>query len=436
MTDPDTQKVVVVGAGIVGVSTALHLQRLGASVTMIDRQEPGGVDAASYGNGGVLARCSVVPVATPGILRKAPSMLMSADGPLFMRWSYLPRLLPWLIPYIRSSTRKSVEHIARNLAPLLFDSVDEHRALAQGTDAERWVRSCEYMFLYENQDAFERDAFGWGLRREHGFEWDTLRGDAIRELNPALSPKYGFAAVLKDHGMIASPGNYVSDLAQAFAAAGGDVIRANIKQVEACDDGIVLKNDGDDIEADKVVVAAGAWSHFLAARLGANVPLESERGYHLELTNANKQLTVPVMDAARKFVATPMNGTLRLAGVVEFGGLHAPASKGPANLLMRGAKTMLPGLEYEAKRTWMGHRPAPADSLPVIGPAPASRNIYFAYGHHHIGLTAGPKTGRIVAQIVMGLQPNINTDAYRCDRFNRRGQFINEKATSWRMEDA
>jgi D-amino-acid dehydrogenase len=124
------------------------------------------------------------------------------------------------------------------------------------------------------------------------------------------------------------------------------------------------------------------------------------------------------MDAARKFVATPMDGTLRLAGLLEFGGLNAPASNGPTDSLLRGAKAMLPGLEYDSKRTWMGHRPAPADSLPVIGPAPASRHVYFAYGHHHVGLTAGPKTGRIVAQHVMGLQPNVNLDAYRCDRFN------------------
>ena len=417
MNAPKSPRIGVVGAGIVGVSCALHLQRLGASVTMIDRHEPGDADAASYGNAGVLARCSVVPVATPGILLKVPSMLFAADGPLFIRWSYLPRLLPWLVPYIRSSIRKNVEHTARNLAPLLFDSVDEHRALAQGTDAERWVRSCEYVYLYESRHAFERDAFGWGLRREHGFEWDTLQGAAIREFDPALSPRYEFAVVLKDHGMIANPGNYVSDLAKGFAAAGGKVIRANVKQVDTGDDGVVLKTDGDDIKADKVIIAAGAWSHFLAAKFGANVPLETERGYHLDLLRANKQPSVPVMDAARKFVATPMDGALRLAGVLEFSGLDAPASSGPPELLLRGAKAMLPGLEYEAKRTWMGHRPATADSLPVIGPAPASRQVYFAYGHHHVGLTAGPKTGRIVAQHVMGLQPNAILDAYRCDRF-------------------
>ena len=418
MNQAKSPRIAVAGAGIVGVSCALHLQRLGARVTMIDRQEPGNVDAASYGNGGILARSAVVPVATPGILLKAPSMLFSADGPLFMRWSYVPRLLPWLVPYLRSSRRRNVEHIARNLAPLLFDSVDEHRALAQGTEAGRWLRSCEYMYLYESRGAFERDAFGWGLRREHGFEWDILQGEAIREFDPALSPQYDFAVILKDHGMIANPGNYISDLAKGFAAAGGEVIRANIKQVDVSANGVVLKTDGDDIEADKVVVAAGAWSHLLAAKLGANVPLESERGYHLELTGANKQPSVPVMDAARKFVATPMDGALRLAGILEFGGLNAPASRGPTDLLLRGAKAMLPGLEYDSKQTWMGHRPAPADSLPVIGPAPASRHVYFAYGHHHVGLTAGPKTGRIVAQHVMGLQPNVDLDAYRCDRFN------------------
>jgi D-amino-acid dehydrogenase len=418
MNQAKSPRIAVAGAGIVGVSCALHLQRLGATVTMIDRQEPGHTDAASYGNGGILARSAVVPVATPGILLKAPSMLFSADGPLFLRWSYVPRLLPWLVPYLRSSSRKKVEHIARNLAPLLFDSVDEHRALAQGTEAGRWLRSCEYMYLYESRGAFERDAFGWGLRREHGFEWDILQDEAIREFDPALSPQYDFAVILKDHGMIANPGNYISDLAKGFAAAGGEVIRANIKQVDVSANGVVLKTDGDDIEADKVVVAAGAWSHLLAAKLGANVPLESERGYHLELTGANKQPSIPVMDAARKFVATPMDGALRLAGILEFGGLNAPASRGPTDLLLRGAKAMLPGLEYDSKRTWMGHRPAPADSLPVIGPAPASRHVYFAYGHHHVGLTAGPKTGRIVAQHVMGLQPNVDLDAYRCDRFN------------------
>lgn len=408
--------IAVVGAGIVGVSCALHLQRLGAAVTLIDRQEAGGVDAASYGNAGILARCSIVPVATPGILCKVPSMLFASDGPLFMRWSYLPHLLPWLIPYIRSSSRKRVAHIARNLTPLLFDSVEQHRDLARGTNAERWIRTCEYLYLYKSRDDFEGDAFGWGLRREHGYQWSTLEGDSIREFDPILSAEYKFAVLLKDYGMIANPANYVSDLAKGFAAAGGEVIRADIKRVDTRNNGIVLKTAHHDIKADQAVIAAGAWSDKLAAAWGATVPLESERGYHLDLLQANKQPSVPLMNVAGKFVITPMQDSLRLGGVIEFGGLDAPPSTGPAKLLLRGARAVLPGLEYQAKRIWMGHRPATADSLPIIGSAPASRQVCFAYGHQHIGLTAGPKTGRIVAQYMMGLQPDVNLDAYHCNR--------------------
>lgn len=413
------QKIAVIGAGIVGVSCALHLQRLGASVTMIDRNEPGHEDAASYGNGGVLARCAVVPVATPGILLKAPAMLFSPEGPLFMRWSYVLRLLPWLVPYMRASSRKSVEHIARNLAPLLFDSVDQHQALAKDTEAAQWIRPGTYVYLYESKQAFDKDAFGWDLRRQHGYQWDIMEGGAIREFDRVLSPKYKYAVAMQDHGIIANPGYYVRDLAKGFAAAGGQVTQANIKDVTFNDARITLKCDGDsdDMEFDKVVIAAGAWSHLLAGKLGANVPLETERGYHLELIKANKQPSVPVMDAARKFVATPMDDALRLAGVLEFGGLEAPASKGPTDLLLRGAREMLPGLEFESKKPWLGHRPATADSLPVLGSAPISKRVFFAYGHHHVGLTAGPKTGRIVAQHVMGLQPKVSLDAYRCDRF-------------------
>ncbi len=409
-------KVGVIGAGIVGLSSALHLQRLGASVTLIDRNEPGSSDATSYGNAGILARCSVVPVPTPHILKKAPSMLFGQDGPLFMKWSYFPKLLPFLIPYLKNSKRETVEYIAEHLTPLLDDSVDQHLALAKGTGAEKWIRPCEYMFLYSDRAAFEGDAFGWGLRQQHGFEWYLLEGDDIQQLNPSLSTAYKCAVVMKDHGMITSPGHYIEDLFKAFTRDGGQFERANVRDIERDGEMARLKTEGADLDFDQVVVACGAHSHFLAQKHGATVRLEAERGYHLELIGANRDLTIPVMDAARKFVASPMDGRLRFAGVVEFGGLKAPASKGPTDLLMRGAKAMLPGLEFETKRTWLGHRPGTTDSLPIIGPAPNGDPVHFAYGHHHVGLTAGPKTGRIIAHHVMKTQPNESIDAYRCDR--------------------
>ena len=410
-----SSKVAVLGAGIVGVSCALHLQRLGRQVILIDRDDAGA--AASFGNAGVLARSSMVPVPTPGILYKVPSMLFGADGPLFLRWSYLPRLLPWLVHYLGASRRRSVEHIARHLAPLLVDSVDEHKALAAGTPAARWIRPSILLSIYADRHAFERDGFAWGLRRAHGFDWEVVEGDAVRAIEPALSPHYRCAAVLRDHGFIADPGAYVKDLAAAFAAAGGEVRRADVRRVEPLGGGVVLGAAGGDIAAGAAVIAAGAWSASLARRLGANVPLESERGYHVELVGPSLRPAVPVMNAAQKFVATPMDTGLRLAGLIEFGGLSAPPSDGPLDLLLRGARAMFPGLEFEAVRTWLGHRPATADSLPVIGQSPLCDNVFFAYGHHHVGLTAGPKTGRLLARQVAGLPAELDLGAYRPDRF-------------------
>ena len=414
MSAERASEVVVLGAGIVGVSCALHLQRLGKRVVLIDREEPG--EGTSFGNAGVLARCSVVPVATPGILFRAPSMLFAADGPLFLRWSYLPRLMPWLVPYLLSSRRATVEHIARHLTPLLVDSVHRHRELAAGTPAERWIRPSSYLYVYPDRRAYEKDAFGWGLRREQGFEWEVVEGDAVREIEPALSPGYRCAVVLEEHGFIADPGRYVKDLAAAFVAGGGEVRRAEVRDVAPDGDGVVLRTTGGDIGAGAAVIAAGVWSSPLAERLGANVPMESERGYHVELAEPSVRPSAPIMDAARRFVATPMDAGLRLGGIVEFGGLAAPPSEGPVKLLLRGAGLMLPGLEYKSKRTWLGHRPATADSLPVIGPAPRCANVFLAYGHHHVGLTAGPKTGRLVAQQVVGLRPDLDMEAYRPDR--------------------
>jgi len=417
MTQDGSPKVAVVGAGIVGVSCALHLQRLGAAVILIDRGEPGHADAASYGNGGILARSAVVPVATPGILRKAPSMLFGADGPLFLRWSYLPRLLPWLVPYLRSSSREKVEHIARNLAPLLFDSVDEHRALAQGTEAGRWLRTCEYVYLYDSRDAFERDAFGWDLRREHGFEWDTLEGGAIRDFDPALSSQYGFAVRLKDHGMVAKPGNYVSDLAKAFAADGGEILQADIKHVETSGDGVILKTHGDDIETDKVVIAAGAWSKRLAVELGSNPPLDTERGYHVQFPEPGVGPRLPVYSIERAFVASPLEVGLRVAGTVELGGLNAAPNWNRAEVLLGHAKRWFPGLETGGMTRWMGFRPSMPDSLPVIGRSPRFSNVIFAFGHGHCGMMLGARTGEIVAALHAKRDPGLDLSPYRIDRF-------------------
>lgn len=408
--------IVVVGAGIVGVSAAIWLQREGNDVILIDRAAPGG--GASYGNGGVLASCSIVPVTAPGLLRKAPGMLLDPDQPLFVKWSYLPRLAPWLISYLRHCKPEETRRIAAALAPIVGDSLVEHQALSADTGAEKWIVGSDYVFVYKDRQHFAGDAFGWSIRRQHGFRWDELEGDDFRAYDPVLAPELGFGVRLPDHGRIADPGRYVKDLASYFERKGGRLIKGEVTDV-VLDNGSVggIRIGGETLSCSAAVVAAGAWSAPLARRLGVIVPLESERGYHLELWNPNLMPRSPVMIASGKFVATPMEGRLRLAGIVEFGGLAAPASEAPFRLLLENIRKAMPGLRWDDTTKWMGHRPAPADSIPVIGEVPGAKGAFLAFGHHHIGLTGGPKTGRLLAQLISGRQPQLDLAPYAPSRF-------------------
>lgn len=408
--------VVVIGAGIVGISTALWLQRDGHDVVVIDKTGPAA--GTSYGNGGVLASCSIVPVTVPGLIGKAPRMLLDPSQPLFLRWSYLPRLAPWLRRYLSHCNPRDVRRIAAALAPIVGDSLADHQALSAGTGAERWVVPSDYVFVYRDRAHFEGDAFGWSIRREHGFEWEELEGEAFREYDPSFAPEFGFGVRLPGHGRISDPGRYVEDLAAYMVASGGRLLKGEVSDF-VIEDGRVtgVRAGGETIPCSAAVLTAGIWSKPLARKLGLNVPMESERGYHIELMEPNRMPRSPVMIASGKFVATPMEGRLRLAGVVEFGGLDAPPRRQPFDLLMANIRAAMPGLTWRDTREWMGHRPAPSDSIPIIGAAPNIKGAWLGFGHHHVGLTGGPMTGRLLAQLISGQRPNIDLAPYAPARF-------------------
>ncbi|WP_439124637.1 NAD(P)/FAD-dependent oxidoreductase [Marivita sp.] len=401
------ENIIIAGAGIVGVSTGIWLRRFSdAKVTIIDRLPPG--EGTSHGNGGVLAACAMVPVTGPGLIRKAPGMLMNPDFPLFLRWGYLPKLLPWLMKYLSNANDADTRRIANGLTTIVADSIDQHKALVSQTDAEAWVVESDYSFAYANRAAFEADAYTWGLRRDAGFEPVLREGEALRTFAPELSSSIGFMATMKDHGHIRDPGGYVKALAAVFEKMGGQIRQSKIEDFELTDDKVtaVLTSDGRQ-PCDRMILATGVWSKPLMAKLGLSIPIESERGYHIVFENATGGPSHPMMVASGKFVATPMDAGLRCAGVVEFGGLDAEASEAPFNLLRKQAKAAFPNLKYSGEIDWLGHRPAPSDSLPLIGQV-RETGIFTAFGHHHIGLTGGPKTGRITAGLVAN-QP-LNTD--------------------------
>ncbi|MGF1475769.1 MAG: NAD(P)/FAD-dependent oxidoreductase [Geminicoccaceae bacterium] len=409
-------RVAVIGAGVVGVSCAEWLRRDGHEVTLYDRREPG--EGASFGNGGVIACAALVPVPVPGLLKKAPAMLFDPDKPLFLRWSYLPKLLPWLARYLGTATKGHVEHYARSMAPLLSDAVEQHQALAKGTPAERWIQTGDYLYLYTDRSAFGADAFGWEIRARHGIAGTEMDRQELTEADPHLGEAYRFGFRMGGHGWITDPGAYVKDLAAWFQGQGGFFVRATVDRVAPGDAGVTISAGGSHERFDHAVIATGAWSQNLAKSLGHEARLESERGYHIHLEGPNITPPYPYMVADQKYVATPMAGALRIAGIVEFGGLEAGPSRAPFRHYERALKRLYPNLTWTGKSEWLGHRPSTTASLPMLGTSPKQTKIHFAFGHQHVGLTSGPKSGRLIADLIQGRKPNIDLSSFRIDRFD------------------
>lgn len=405
-------QILVAGAGIVGISCAIWLQRAGYSVTVVDREGP--ASGTSHGNAGVLAAGAVVPVSVPGLMRKAPGMLLDGDAPLFLRWGYLPKLLPFLTKYLGYATDAHVDHYARSMSMLLHDSVEQHRALAAGTGAEKYITDEDYCFGYSTHAAFEADGYGWGKRKAAGVKYEVVRGADYAQYDPVYGAAFETVVRCKNHGRISDPGAYVRALADHFTAQGGTIQIAQITDIDVEDGNLrALHTSEGMMRADHIVFAMGPWSKEIAHKLGVKVPFESERGYHLEFNNPSFMPKSPMMVASGKFVITPMDGRIRAAGVVEFGGLKAGPSTAPFALLKRQVAAILPDLRYEGEVVeWMGHRPAPADSLPLIGANDAAGKSYSAFGHQHVGLTGGPKTGRIIADLIAGKATNLDLAAF------------------------
>lgn len=407
----DTSDILVIGAGIVGVSTAIWLQRSGVSVTLIDRDEPG--SATSYGNAGILASASVIPVPTPGILKKVPGMLLNPNKALFLKWSQLPRLLPFFYKYLLNSNSDSVFKISNALSYILYDTVEQHLEISKGTNAENYITTNDLIFGYSDKIAFENDRYSWDLKRKHGHKFSSLSRDDLAKYDKNLKNKFGFAVKCMNHGTISDPGVYISELFKSFVNKGGKFLKAEVKDIlfDNFRNPIYLNTNNGDISCNKIVLTAGVWSAGLAKKLGVKIPLTSERGYHVEYHSPNIKFKAPVVISDSKFIIHSMQGRLRCAGLVEFGGIFQPESSHPFKLIEKKIETLFPQLKYERKTYWMGHRPSTTDSLPVIDISPNYNNVWLGYGHQHIGLSAGPKTGKILSEII--LSKNTNRDLSR-----------------------
>lgn len=413
---PDPKRTIVIGAGIVGVSCAIWLQRAGHRVTLVDRDGP--ASGTSHGNAGILAAGAIVPVPAPGLAMKGPAMLLDSNAPLFLRWSYLPKLLPFLAPYMARARDKEVNETASALADLLMDAADQHRALARGTDAEHFIEDTDYLFGYRDKAAFDADAYSFAIKKKAGMRVVEMDATEFAAYDPAMAGRFGYGIRCLDHGHITDPGAYVKALADHLIAEGGELEIARVEDIETHrGKARAVRTVNRRIEANQIVMATGMWSKALAEKLGVRVNMEAERGYHIEYINPSIMPRAPIMVATGKFVMTPMKGRLRCAGIVEFGGMEAGASKAPFDLLRRQTEELLPELRYDDVVEWMGMRPSTVDSIPVIGPFAKTPNVFAAFGHQHIGLTGGPKTGRWIAQMIDGTPSNNDLSAFSPDRF-------------------
>ena len=412
------RKITVIGAGIIGVCSANYLLREGFDVEVIDPVLPGSEAQCSYGNAGGVCPGSCIPNAMPGLMKNIPKWLLDPEGPLFVRLSYLPQALPWLLRYLASARKDRVVEIADAMRALHQLTFECYEPLVRAAGCEDLIAKRGQLFVYEDPQGPEKSAFSLSLRRDRGVNFQILDQDELRQLEPALAPIYRRAVYLPDQGQTKNPGRLVASLAEHAARQGARFIRAKATGFEMGVDGpVAVLTDGGRRSVERVVLAAGAWSGKLARMLGTRVPLDTERGYHVMVMGADVGLRIQTLSAERKFVAAPMEEGLRLAGTVEIAGLKAPPNFARADILLRQGQQMFPQLKVGEVKRWMGHRPGTPDSIPVIDTSRRYRNVFFAFGHGHQGLIAGSVTGRLISELAAGKPPSIDLTPFRADRF-------------------
>lgn len=421
MTQPN--HTVVIGAGIVGACTALALLKAGHRVTILEPGEPGGEQAASYGNGCWLSPMSVIPPAVPGLWKKVPGFLADPLGPLAIRWSYLPRVLPWLLRYLNAgSTEAKVQRTAYALRAMLKDAPAAHAELAAEAGVAELIERRGLMYIYPSRAEFAAEAMAWRVRYKTGIEWLELDADELRQREPQLDRRYGFGVLVEEGGHCLNPGAYVAALVTLAEAQGARRERqaATGFRIEAGRLRAVRTGTGE-LTADRAVICAGAHSKALAAAAGSRVPLETERGYHAQIEGCDIGPRTPLMPSDGKMSITHTNRGLRVSGQVEIAGLDAAPNWQRAEILrdhlLRSFPALPRDLPAERVKFWMGHRPSMPDGLPCLGPAAASADVVLAFGHGHVGLVAAPRTARLVAQLLTGQTPEIDLRAYAPARF-------------------
>jgi glycine/D-amino acid oxidase-like deaminating enzyme len=406
---------IVLGAGVAGLSLALYLQRSGQQVMVIDPLPPAG--GTSYGNAGLISSDTAVPIALPGMLGKVPRWLADREGPLIVRPSYLPTALPWLMRWIAASRMERVLRISDAMRALHKDSLVCWRELLGAEHYADLIRPVGQVRIWEGEGAESR--IEMMVAERHGIKVERLDANALRQIYPDISPNVAHGLLVPGNAYTVNPQRLVRTLGTLLVDAGGEIIAERAMKIipHGSAAGYRVITNISNRSAPKIVVATGAWTRELLDPLGIRVPLETERGYHATMPAPNLTLPIPISVKNRGFGLTSMEGGLRAAGTVEIGGLRAPLDERRAMVLVSHAKRIFPKLETGEPSYWMGHRPSTPDSLPVLGEAPGRTGLFFSFGHGHFGMTGSPPSARLVSQLVNGGPVSIDPAPYACNRF-------------------
>ncbi|CAH9058090.1 Hydrogen cyanide synthase subunit HcnC [Pseudoalteromonas holothuriae] len=408
------QKIAVIGAGIIGLCNAKKLQDLGYHVTLFD--DKGIAECCSKGNAGHFATEQVFPLANKNLLPKLPSMLLNPNSALAIHWRYLFKILPWFGRFVFNMRSKSFDAHTQAIRALNENALSAYEDLLTDSDYQSLIIKKGSLLTFERTKKAEIEKI-YTRYQEQNIAVRWLSKKELHKLEPNLNELITDALYFTDVGHSVEPHKLCLHIFDLFKAGGGEFLQTAIKTLSP-QTVIHATTDADETyQFDKVVICTGAWSKPLAKQLGFKVPLDTERGYHAML-NKHHILSRPIASAERQFIITPMQQGLRLAGTVEFAGLHAPEHTQRATMLLEHAKKLLPDVEKcQVQHTWMGCRPSLPDSLPVISSHPNCENIFFAFGHQHLGLTQAAITAKLIAQLCQGESPCLDLTPYRIDRF-------------------
>ena len=409
----------IVGAGIQGVCTALHLIKKGIPVTLFDKHDPLSKEykSASYGNAGHFSPYAVLQFNRPDILYDVPKMLLSSYGPLALKWNYIPKMMNWFLHYFKNCNQKSMLHTAKYMHQILSLSNDAYEEIFKEIDTTGLVEKKGIIYIWTNKNLKSRK-LEIKVRKDLGIEQKLLSRKEILDLEPNLEPVFD-AGVIYENAMHArDPHGILKQIFRLFLKKGGKFIQTNIEALKQTSSSeTVIKSNNDEYKFEKTVIASGAFSKNLTDQLGEKIPLDTERGYHVHFKGKENLISRPVIFLDRGFGMTPMNQGLRAVGTVELGGTKNPPSEKRIEYVKNCAKELLPQLG-EHDDEWLGFRPTLPDFLPILGPSLNNKNIIYAFGHQHLGWTLGAITGKIISGIVAGDKTNLDLEPYSSKRFN------------------